>query len=110
MQTQNPLVAPSIPSGQEIYDRIMGTIEPELLSQELPLLTDKYADETADAKKRRLARYARAFSAYDDAYGAFAADTSQKVHAYRSQAFALEESNDHRRDKGVLQKLESSFV
>ena len=76
---------PPIPGGEEVYDRIMGGIEPELTTAQLPLLKEKYANETPEAAKARADRYEKAFQEYDVQYAAFQASQAQGIHSYEKQ-------------------------
>lgn len=63
--TQNPS-APAFPSAAWLYDELMQHIEPELTSAELPLLPEKYKNETPEENRERMKRYAFAFCVLED--------------------------------------------
>jgi len=68
MPTTDPTTGTPIPidpslTGDEIYDRIMTGIEPELTTEQLPTLSEKYKDETDEQKQARADRYNAAFDA-----------------------------------------------
>ena len=77
---------PKIPSGKEIYDAIMGQIEPELVSTVIPTLPEKYKNETEEEKQKRCDRYNKAFEDCYKRYALFIADLTQQVHRYQKQA------------------------
>ncbi len=48
-----------------LYDAIMGQLEPDLTTAELPNLDRKYAGEPRAGRAARMERYRRAFARYD---------------------------------------------
>lgn len=100
---------PVIPSGQEIYDLLMGPIEPELLSTSLPTLNEKYKDETPEEAETRKNRYNAAFAKYHEAEKACFADLEEKVRSYEREALrSVEEAS--RKDEGMaLVELEAQL-
>lgn len=52
---------------QWLYDEIMRSIEPELVTDMLPTLDTIYAAETSEEHDVRMERYRLAYAAYDDA-------------------------------------------
>lgn len=61
-QSGTPLPArPTIPTGRELYDQIMGHIEPELTTEGRKILGEKYKVETSEQKQKRAVRYKIAF-------------------------------------------------
>ncbi len=52
-------------SGDELYDSIMGSIEPDLLLSNMPQVVLDMEHDTQEAKADRLARYNFAFAEYD---------------------------------------------
>ncbi len=76
---------PPIPSGEEVYDTIISKIEPELTTAQLPLLKDKYKDETPEAAKARAERYAKAFEEYDKQYAVYTAAQQKGIQSYEKQ-------------------------
>jgi hypothetical protein len=55
-------------SSEWVYDEIMRHIEPELMLAVLPTLQDLYKDESTEDFDARMARYDKAFEAFDAAY------------------------------------------
>ena len=53
---------------EEIYNLLMGRIEPELVTDMLPKLESLYPNETAEEWKKRQVRYARAFALYEERF------------------------------------------
>jgi len=103
------ITPPAIPSGKEIYDGIMGKIDPELLFDNLPKLKEQYAEETPEQKKRRAARYNKAFAEYDKQFAAYMAELHGKVTQFRKQAIVELEFRDRKDDDNKMQEIESFF-
>lgn len=101
---------PSVPSGHDIYDAIMKTIEPELLSSELPLLSQKYGQETGEEKAARMARYAKAFAQYDQAYETYITHLRQQVREYRHASFKWAEEETNGKEDAVMNQLEHQML
>lgn len=98
-----------VPSGPEIYDRIMGQIEPELLSRNLPLLKEKYKGETPEQKAEREQRYAAAYAAFDAAFSKWVIDVNAAVAAYRRSVLRDAEEKSQSKEVNELSQLESSI-
>jgi hypothetical protein len=84
-------VPPNIPSGKEVYDTIMNAIEPDLTTSKLPLLKEKYKDETQKEASNRAARYDRAFKEYDTRYQQYIFEKKGEMRIYRHNLFRLSE-------------------
>lgn len=80
-----------MPSGKEIYDALMKKIEPELLSDNLPLLEKKFGKEPSKEHVERLKRYRAAFVAYDKALKAWAANLRLRLSQVRRRALRAAE-------------------
>ena len=92
-----------------LYDQIMGQIEPDLLSDQIPLLEEKYKTETAEERKNRTDAYAKAFHIFDEVFKEMAsgiyAEVEQLKHlAQKDRAF--DEQSQH---QGELQSLEQQL-
>lgn len=83
-----------LPTAREVYDAIMGGIEPELVTDQLPLLDAKYANETPVEKTVRMERYGRAFVAYEIAYEAYEQSIRRSADACRKSTRSSQESDD----------------
>ena len=56
---------PKLPeSGKEFYDIVMGRIEPDLVTDVIPTLKEKYAAETSEDHAARMERYRQALTSY----------------------------------------------
>jgi len=103
------LVAPTIPTAEEIYNGLMRDIEPDLLTDQIPLLDEKYANETEEEKKARMARYTEAYAKYDVEYNTYIADLKEKASEYKKAAFKEAEEKDQKQEQAALAQLESQF-
>jgi len=109
---QNPAGIPVIPapkSGAEVYNGIMGTIEPELMTDQIPLMKEKYKDETPEQKKARGQRYAKAMEEYDRCYAQYLQEQDAKVRSFKIGAIHYVEERASQRDRKMMQPFESSF-
>lgn len=106
----DPAIAALIPNGNEIYDAIMGSIEPELLSANLPLLSQKYGNESVDLRQSRMQRYKEAFQRYDAAYTNWITNVRQVVQAKRADAIQKAEVRVQQQDAAALANLENQFT
>ncbi len=112
MPAPNPIstiVPPKIPTGQEIFDAIMGHIEPELTTEELKKLEATYKDETPEQMQARKQRYELAFERYEQAYEGYMATLHTQVSRYRRASFAQVELEETQRDNGIMEQMSKSF-
>lgn len=109
-QGLDPQLAAAIPSGDQVYDAIMGTIEPELLSKNLPSLVDKYGNETAGARAERMQRYQAAFRRYDETYGRWIHNLRTVARDQRADALQKAEVRVQQEDAEQLSTLENQFA
>ena len=58
--------AASTLSAEQVYDVIMGQIEPDLVSDAIASLDEKYKDELPDDRQARMERYSLAFMVLDE--------------------------------------------
>ena len=101
--------SPTVLSGEEVYDSIMGEIEPELLSKNIILLEEKYKEETPDQKKARGERYGKAFAEYEKHYQKYLADSSSTLQRFKGQALKSVEDADRKQDAMGVQSLEAQM-
>lgn len=98
-----------IPTGEEIYNALMVSIEPELTTPSIPLLDEKYKDENAADRTARLERYCAAYEAYDIAYEKWIAEFNQLVNAYRKEAMRSAEVRERKQEVEMMAHIESQF-
>lgn len=103
---------PKIPlelTGEQVFDVIMGAIEPELTSAEVNLLTEKYANETPEEKEAREERYNRAYEEYDRRFALFQKALDEKANAIHREAMHSVEANDRAAEQNDLANIEASL-
>ncbi len=97
------------PTAQEIYDMIMGAIEPELLSDMLPALDLLYVNETVEEKEARLAWYDIAFETYDARYTKFMEGWKNYYTDIRKQAARIARTAEERGSQTDTSFIEDSL-
>ncbi|MDA1209042.1 MAG: hypothetical protein O2904_03355 [bacterium] len=97
------------PSGQELYDALMGQIEPELISSELPNMGARYAAETPEDTAKRASRYGQAFLKYQQSYEGFSKMKNEEVKTYRKASYEVVEKQSDAEDDEDLTKLDTQF-
>jgi hypothetical protein len=88
--------------GDELYDRIMGAIDPELVTSALPTLAATYAAETPEQAAARAARYTAAFAEYERQFQAYGAQWQFQFTQYQRQALASLEHADRTKEEQQL--------
>ena len=106
--TQKP-ARPVIPTGQELYDSIMGHIEPDLTTEEIKTLATKYEQETPEQTAARKKRYELAFERYAQAYEGAIETLQEQVERHRKQSFDHVELKDRTEDMNFLAHLEQTL-
>ncbi len=96
---------PKIPTGQELFDAIMGHIEPELTTEGIKDLETRYAAETPQQADARRKRYTLAFDRYEQAYEGYMATLHAQVMRFRRASFDQVETEDRQDEGGFLQAL-----
>jgi hypothetical protein len=81
----------SLPTPEGLYDQLMGAIEPELTSESILALTDKYKTETPAQAAARKERYQHAFAEYKTRYMAYSEELANAVHAFEHMALKTAE-------------------
>lgn len=101
-----PLV---FPTGDELYDQLMGSIEPELLTENIPHLDDKYTNESEDNRAKRYEHYTKSYEQYDEAFAAWHTNFHKKVTVYRREALRSAERESKTEEVPVLAQLEQDI-
>lgn len=99
----------TFPTGNEVYDSLMGSIEPELLSANIPHLDDPYIGESEADHAARYERYTAAFVKYDEAYANWEAQLNSTVTTYRRTALQTAEAESRAEDASALSMLEENL-
>lgn len=103
------VTAAGLPRGEDIYDALMGRIEPDLLTTNIPHLDEKYAGETTEEKAARYKRYEAAYAAYDAAFQQWIAELHVRAGGYRRDALRSAEQKDRQQEAAALSSLESQL-
>lgn len=99
----------AIPTGQELYDLLMAKIEPDLVTDQLPLLDAKYAKETPAQIKARAERYEKAFAEYDRQLAEYLGKLKEKVHEFQTTARQSIEHEVKEKEEKKLTSLEDEI-
>lgn len=102
-------VLPLLPSGDELFDAVMASIEPDLLSENrektaLKILNATPAERTAMAK-----RYQKAFETYDAQLVLALKEWNQRLHGARRDMMHMIESMTQSEETNELDALESQI-
>jgi len=98
-----------VPAGTDVYDAIMGGIEPDLLTVNLTHLKEKYASETSDQHAARMERYRVAYEKYDAAFAQWVSVTTNAMSSYKRDVMQHAENVDRNREANALTQLEQSI-
>ncbi len=101
---------PAVRSGAELYDSIMGAIEPELVSSKLPFAADAFAAETPEQRAERAQRYQAAFDEYDRRFAAYQDQWNQELRTYKRHAMTFIEEKAQAEDENAMASIESSLT
>lgn len=94
---------------EEIYNLIMGWIEPELTTETLPLLEELYEGESTDARIARGERYAKAFATFEEQYGKFVEGWKDYYTDIRKKAQTLKRKTVEQNEKDDTGSIEASL-
>lgn len=100
---------PVIKGGEEVYNMIMGEIEQDLLSQNLPNIDAKYAGESAEQKGKRMERYKKAFAEYQKKYAAYRDAQKGAVRSFGLSLVKSIEKSASAVDASVMDAIESAI-
>ncbi len=98
-----------LPSGEQIYDKIMGGIDRELTSKNIAMLEEKYKNETPEQKKVRAQRYEKAYEEYEKRYALYQAGRASSMKRFKAQAMQSLESQERQTEESNMQSLESQM-
>ncbi len=74
---------PLLMSGEELYEMIMGSIEPDLLLSNMSQIVLEMEYDTQDVQTERIERYNRAFAEYDRRLAEHKRNWDKSYNAYR---------------------------
>lgn len=93
---------PVIPSPEEVYDQLMGAIEPELLRANLSNLDALYAGDTEEQKKARAERYKQAFEKFYEEAEKFVQGLGEKAKQYYHKSLRTLEEEDRGKEEEAM--------
>ncbi len=99
----------ALPTGQEIYDRLMSKIEPELVLKNLKKLDAPYKKETKAQRKKRYARYGKAFKEYRTQYKVWLSRVNLAIAAYKRAVVKASEKVSKTKEDAALAELEKQM-
>lgn len=106
----NPPWPPPVLTGKELYDSIMGGIEPELLSVNFPIAPDAFKSETPKQRTERAKRYQAAFEEYDRRFAKHHSDWNEQLRIYKRHAMEYIERGAAMKEDSHLASIESSIL
>ncbi len=78
---------PILPSGDQLYDYLMGQIEPDLVSDRIPFTVEAYKTDTEEERKERAIRYQKAFDEYKKRKDEYVKEARKKIAEYEREKF-----------------------
>lgn len=102
--------APRIPTGQEVFDALMGHIEPDLTTEGAKAAATKYAGESPEQKEARRKRYTLAFERYEQAYEGYMGTLHAQVQKFKRESFDRVETDDRARENGLLSGISNAIL
>ena len=101
---------PKIPTGQEVYDAIMGYIDPDLTTEGLKMLDQKYKGETPADFEARKKRYVLAYERYEQAYQGYMETLHAQVTRFHRDSVQKLELDDREQETDILQSLQAGIL
>jgi hypothetical protein len=95
---------------RQVYDALMGAIEPDLVTSAIPGLTAKYTGETPADKKARAKRYDAAFKEYNTLMKNLMKQMRTHSKQSKRKALASTEAKEREVEGTELLQLESLFL
>ncbi|PIQ76461.1 hypothetical protein COU78_06680 [Candidatus Peregrinibacteria bacterium CG10_big_fil_rev_8_21_14_0_10_49_24] len=105
----DPALLAVMPTGTDVHDALMGPIEEDLLTGNLPTLSTKYMSETAQERAQRIERYKAALRKYDKAYAEWVSAVNAKVDGYKTTVLSYVQEKSANEDEGEISRLETEF-
>jgi hypothetical protein len=112
-QTSTTSSLPTLPpvfQGDDLYDQIMGEIEPELVSTVYDTLEEKYKNETPADKAARQARYEKAFVEYEHRFALYTSEWSNKLRMFQTGVSRALEADDRNDETALMSQMETAFA
>ena len=94
---------------EQIYDMIMGDIEPDLLLGNIPGLDEKFAGEGEEEHEERMERYKEAYKKFDIELAEFMGKVKKETRDNKRSALKEKEEHDKEVEANELADIESAF-
>ena len=92
---------------QWLYDEIMLQIEPDLVTDQIPLLEERYKDEPENERQARMERYDRAFDAFDTELQNFSDELYARMEEDKAAIQSTRDMAEQDEKKSAVARLES---
>jgi len=94
----------------EVYDALIGQIDPELVTSEIPKLKAKYKEETPEQRTTRGERYAAAYKEYESMLAQFVGGLKAHAGTQRREALVSAEAQSRKGEEEQLKNMEELFT
>jgi len=94
---------------EQIYDMIMGSIEPDLLLANIPGLDEKYAAENEEEHKARMKKYKEAYKKFDTELAEFMGRIKNETRVSKRASLKKKEQKARMAEEGELKNIEAAF-
>ena len=101
---------PTIFQGDDLYDQIMGEIEPDLVSSVYKTLDEKYKGETLEQAAARKDRYEKAFKEYKRRFDLYTSEWNGQLRTFQTGVIRALEADDRSEEDALMTQLESAFA
>jgi hypothetical protein len=105
-QTQNPA---SSSFNEDLYNILMGAIEPDLTTNMIPVLDEVYFGETLEEHNARMQRYTKAVEAFRTRAAQFADDFKSAIWGIGEHAMNLARDIQKKADESDLHQAETNL-
>jgi len=99
-----------VPTGTEVYDALMQTIEPELVTANIKHLDHNHKNESKEQRAARYKRYEKAYAQYDSAFEKWLMQLSAAVGMFRRLALKTAEAKSRKAEGDAISTLESQLA
>ena len=94
---------------EQIYDMIMGEIEPDLLLANIPGLDEKYAHENEAQHKARMKKYKEAYKRFDTELAEFMGRIKNETRVSKRASLKKKEQKARKAEENELKDIEAAF-
>jgi hypothetical protein len=106
---RSPTTPPYAPDGDEIYDMLMGKIEPELLSYNIPYLREAIESDSPEERRERGERYVKAYEEYDRQFAEYQKELKNQFQSYKKNSLSALEGHMKIVDNEQIAELETAI-